>query len=78
MDIPPTKRPAPNADPVVRDAAADAADDEAICCSVFDPHAGRPCGSPVEAGTLTCAKHRVRPTRTQVSRTDAARRRYGG
>ena len=47
-----------------------------ISCAVFDDSRGRPCGEPVEAGTLTCVKHRARPTRTQVSRNDAARRRY--
>ena len=53
-----------------------AATDEDIACAVFDDSKGRPCGEPVEAGTLTCVKHRARPTRTQVSRNDAARRRY--
>lgn len=61
------ERPAPAAD-----------DDDAIPCAVFDEQRGRPCGEPVESDTLTCAKHRVRPTRTQISRNDAARRRFGG
>jgi len=51
--------------------------DEAVLCSVFDPQSGRPCGQPAEAETLTCRVHRARPTRTQISRNDAARRRYG-
>jgi hypothetical protein len=51
-------------------------DDGEIACAVFDEMRGRPCGQPVEPGTLTCVKHRARPTRTQVSRNDAARRRY--
>jgi hypothetical protein len=50
--------------------------DSSITCAVFDDVRGRPCGEPVEVGTLTCPKHRARPTRTQVSRNDAARRRY--
>ncbi len=58
-------------------AAASATDDDAISCSIFDDQRGRPCGVPVEDGTLTCAKHRVRQTRTQISRVDAARRRGG-
>lgn len=57
--------------------SAPRADDDATLCAVFDDQRGRPCGQPVEAGTLTCAKHRVRPTRTQISRNDAARRRFG-
>lgn len=52
-------------------------DDEGIACPVFDESRGRPCGAPVEAGTLTCLRHRARPTRTQLSRNDAARKRYG-
>lgn len=59
----------------VGEAAGGARDDE-IACAVFDDSRGRPCGEPVEPGTLTCVKHRARPTRTQVSRNDAARRRY--
>ena len=51
-------------------------DEGEIACAVFDDSRGRPCGQPVEPGTLTCVKHRARPTRTQVSRNDAARRRY--
>jgi hypothetical protein len=53
-------------------------DDLSISCAVYDDSRGRPCGEVVESGTLTCAKHRVRQTRTQISRNDAARRRYGG
>jgi hypothetical protein len=52
-------------------------DDDAIPCAIFDDMRGRPCGEPVEAGTLTCSKHRARQTRTQISRVDAARRRGG-
>ena len=53
-------------------------DEDAFPCPVYDNARGRPCGDPVESDTLTCLKHRSRPTRTQVSRNDAARRRYGG
>jgi hypothetical protein len=69
MPTPPRKRtePAPAADDDLGD----------ISCAVFDEARGRPCGEPVEAGTLTCAKHRVRATKTQISRNDAARRRFG-
>ena len=48
-----------------------------IPCPVFDPLQARPCGEPCEAGTLTCKEHRARPTRTEISRQDAARKRYG-
>ena len=59
-------------------AASDDDDDDDIPCAIFDDQRGRPCGAPVESGTLTCSKHRVRSTRTQISRVDAARRRGGG
>lgn len=76
MPTPPRKRPEPSA-PADAPAAADA-DGGDIPCPVFDDSRGRPCGDPVEAGTLTCSKHRVRATKTQISRNDAARRRFGG
>ncbi len=51
--------------------------EEPVLCSVFDQTRGRPCGEPAEPDSLTCRVHRVRPTRTQLSRIDAARKRYG-
>ncbi len=51
--------------------------DDSVPCPVYDDSYGRPCGEPIEPGTLTCVKHRVRSTSTQVSRMDNARRRYG-
>ena len=51
--------------------------DDPVVCSVFDQMRGRPCGEPAETESLTCKVHRVRPTRTQLSRIDAARKRYG-
>ncbi len=52
-------------------------DDDVIPCPVYDAHAGRPCGKPTEPGTLTCKDHATRSSSTQISRLDAARRRYG-
>jgi hypothetical protein len=51
--------------------------DEPVLCSVYDQMRGRPCGEPAEPDSLTCKAHRARPTRTQLSRLDAARKRYG-
>jgi hypothetical protein len=51
--------------------------DEPVFCSVFDQMRGRPCGELAEPDSLTCKVHRARPTRTQLSRIDAARKRYG-
>ena len=51
--------------------------DEEIPCPVYDEHARRPCGKPIEPGTLTCKEHDTRSSSTQISRLDAARRRYG-
>jgi hypothetical protein len=50
---------------------------EPVLCPVFDQVRGRPCGEPAEEDSLTCKVHRARPTRTQLSRIDAARKRYG-
>lgn len=61
----------------VAEGSVSGADDTPISCAVYDEMRGRPCGEPVESGTLTCTKHRVRATRTQISRNDAARRRFG-
>ena len=52
-------------------------DDDSFPCPVYDDSMGRPCGEPTQPGTLTCAKHRVRATSTELSRMDNARRRYG-
>jgi hypothetical protein len=51
--------------------------EEPVLCSVYDQMRGRPCGEPAEPDSLTCKNHRARPTRTQLSRLDAARKRYG-
>ena len=64
---PASEPPAPAAPPVL----------ETFPCPVFDQMRGRPCGEPAEADSLTCKTHRARPTRTQLSRIDAARKRYG-
>ena len=52
-------------------------DDDSIPCPVYDEFAGRPCGDPTEPGTLTCKAHDTRQSSTQISRLDAARKRYG-
>ena len=54
-----------------------APDDDTFPCPVYDDFEGRPCGEPTEPDGLTCSKHRVRATTTEVSRMDNARRRYG-
>lgn len=71
---PAAPEPESKAAPAVKAASAD---EDAIPCPIFDDQRGRPCGGPCEDGTLTCSKHRVRQTRTQISRVDAARRRGG-
>ena len=53
------------------------ADDDALPCPVYDDLTGRPCGKPMEPDTLTCKDHDTRSSSTQISRLDAARRRYG-
>ena len=62
---------------MTRDEPKRARADEPVTCSVFDQMRGRPCGEPAEPDSLTCKVHRARPTRTQLSRIDAARKRYG-
>ena len=53
------------------------ADDDAVPCPIYDAQTGRQCGKPTERGTLTCKEHDTRSSSTQISRLDAARRRYG-
>ena len=62
---------------MARKAAERSRSDDTVYCSVFDQARGRPCGEPAEPDSLTCKAHRARPTRTQLSRLDAARKRYG-
>lgn len=62
---------------MARKASVRSTKQEPVLCSVFDQMRGRPCGEPAEADSLTCKAHRARPTRTQLSRIDAARKRYG-
>ena len=52
-------------------------DDDAMPCPIYDQLTDRPCGKPMEPGTLTCKEHATRSSSTQISRLDAARRRYG-
>lgn len=52
-------------------------EDDSIPCPVYDDLQGRPCGEPTQPGTLTCKAHSTRSSSTQISRLDAARRRYG-
>jgi len=52
-------------------------DDDATPCPIYDQLTDRPCGKPMEPGTLTCKEHATRSSSTQISRLDAARRRYG-
>jgi hypothetical protein len=62
---------------MARNPTVRARENEPVLCSVFDQVRGRPCGEPAEPDSLTCKAHRARPTRTQLSRIDAARKRYG-
>lgn len=64
-------------DPMARKPAERPRIEEPVLCSVYDQMRGRPCGEPAEPDSLTCKAHRARPTRTQLSRLDAARKRYG-
>jgi hypothetical protein len=53
------------------------AHEDAIPCPVYDERTGQQCGKPTEPDTLTCKEHDTRSSSTQISRLDAARRRYG-
>jgi len=55
----------------------EATDQEAMPCPVYDQLTGRPCEQPMEPDRLTCKEHDTRSSSTQISRLDAARRRYG-
>jgi len=54
-----------------------ATNEEAMPCPVYDQMTGRPCGEPMAPDRLTCKEHDTRSSSTQISRLDAARRRYG-
>jgi hypothetical protein len=68
--------PEPNDHPEGTERAA-AVQDDAPPCPIYDELSGRPCGKPMEPDTLTCKEHGTRSSSTQISRLDAARRRYG-
>jgi hypothetical protein len=69
--------PSEQNDNAERNKPTSAVDDDALPCPVYDELTGRPCGKPMQTNTLTCKDHATRSSSTQISRLDAARRRYG-